>query len=78
MYNLGIIAGAVFLMPHLGVIGLALGVVLGALLHMAPSVSRRQNERFPFHFTLDFKNSSSAKSPQTDDFPGPWDWPSRK
>ncbi|MEK9173799.1 MAG: murein biosynthesis integral membrane protein MurJ, partial [Patescibacteria group bacterium] len=34
-YNLGIIFGVVFLTPSLGVVGLAWGVVLGAVLHMA-------------------------------------------
>lgn len=34
MYNLGIIFGAVFLVKFMGPIGLAWGVVLGALLHM--------------------------------------------
>ncbi len=34
MYNLGIIAGILFLAPYLGVTGVAIGVVFGALLHM--------------------------------------------
>ncbi len=34
-YNLGIIAGIVFLYPKFGLSGLAMGVVLGAFLHMA-------------------------------------------
>ncbi len=34
MYNLGIISGIVFLVPLLGVPGVALGVVVGAFLHM--------------------------------------------
>jgi putative peptidoglycan lipid II flippase len=33
-YNLGIIAGAVWLTPRYGILGLAYGVVLGALLHL--------------------------------------------
>ncbi len=33
-YNLGIIAGVVFLVPRFGYMGLAYGVVLGAFLHM--------------------------------------------
>ncbi|MDE1924945.1 MAG: hypothetical protein KGH79_02070 [Patescibacteria group bacterium] len=35
LYNLGIIFGAVFLYPHIGIAGLGWGVVLGALMHMA-------------------------------------------
>ncbi len=34
LYNLGIIAGVIFLVPLYGYIGLAYGVVLGAFLHM--------------------------------------------
>ncbi|MCX6811387.1 MAG: murein biosynthesis integral membrane protein MurJ [Candidatus Berkelbacteria bacterium] len=34
LYNLGIIAGAIFLTPKFGVYGLAMGVVFGAFLHM--------------------------------------------
>jgi len=34
MYNLGIIAGALYLVPWLGIYGLAWGVALGAFLHM--------------------------------------------
>lgn len=34
LYNIGIIIGAVFLYPRVGVAGLAWGVVLGALMHM--------------------------------------------
>jgi putative peptidoglycan lipid II flippase len=43
LYNLGIIAGAVWLVPYIGVSGLAWGVVLGAILHVGvqlPSVLR--------------------------------------
>ena len=35
LYNLGIIGGAVFLAPRFGVYGLAYGVVIGSLLHLA-------------------------------------------
>ena len=38
VYNLAIIAGAIFLVPVLGVYGLAWGVVAGALLHVAVQV----------------------------------------
>ena len=43
LYNLGIIAGAVFFVPYVGISGLAWGVVFGALLHVVvqfPSVLR--------------------------------------
>lgn len=38
MYNLSIIAGALLLAPQLGVYGLALGVVIGAFLHLLVQV----------------------------------------
>jgi putative peptidoglycan lipid II flippase len=34
MYNVGIIVGIIFFVPHFGLIGLAWGVVLGAFLHL--------------------------------------------
>lgn len=47
-YNLGIIAGAIFLTPRFGLIGLAFGVVAGAFLHMAVQL--------PAVFSLGFKH----------------------
>jgi putative peptidoglycan lipid II flippase len=38
LYNVGIIAGAVFLYPKIGISGLAWGVVFGALLHLGAQV----------------------------------------
>lgn len=38
LYNVGIIVGAVFLYPELGIAGLAWGVALGALLHVSAQV----------------------------------------
>ena len=35
LYNIGIILGIIFLFPHLGMAGIALGVVFGALLHVS-------------------------------------------
>ena len=34
LYNIGIIVGALFFVPHFGLVGLAYGVVLGAFLHL--------------------------------------------
>ncbi|MEI6627352.1 MAG: murein biosynthesis integral membrane protein MurJ, partial [bacterium] len=53
-YNVGIILGALYLAPSLGVIGLAWGVVLGAFFHMmiqiAPTFSVGFNYRFIFQW----------------------------
>lgn len=54
LYNVGIIFGALFLVPWIGPAGLAWGVVLGAFLHMLiqyPSVKISG-----FHFSLGFFN----------------------
>lgn len=47
LYNLGIIAGAVFFVPQIGVTGLAWGVVFGALLHVLV--------QFPSVFAVGFR-----------------------
>ena len=58
LYNLGIIAGVVFLYPALGLSGLAWGVVLGAALHLGiqvPAVFESgllPRFRFPVNFAL--------------------------
>lgn len=53
-YNMGIIGGIIFLVPRFGLSGLAVGVVVGAFLHMAiqlPSIIRLG---FPLGFTFVF------------------------
>lgn len=57
-YNLGIIAGALFLEPVLGLTGLAWGVVLGAFLHFAVQVPSVIQLGFNYRFILDFADSS--------------------
>jgi putative peptidoglycan lipid II flippase len=50
VYNLSIIAGGVLLGPHIGVMGLAVGVVVGAALHLlvqAPGLLRYSARYFP-------------------------------
>lgn len=49
-YNLGIIGGAIFLAPHVGVTGLAIGVVIGATAHLLvqlPMLFRYKQELWP-------------------------------
>ncbi|MCB9820584.1 hypothetical protein H6790_01410 [Candidatus Nomurabacteria bacterium] len=38
LYNLGIIIGALFIYPHFGIVGLAFGVVIGAIMHVGIQV----------------------------------------
>lgn len=54
MYNLGIICGALFLapMPSFGVYGLALGVVAGAILHLAVQIPWLIRARMPYSMGL--------------------------
>ncbi|HJN62684.1 MAG TPA: lipid II flippase MurJ [Candidatus Paceibacterota bacterium] len=57
LYNLGIIFGILFLYPSLGLMGLGLGVALGALMHLAIQIPVIiQTGFFPsFKFNLDLK-----------------------
>ncbi|MDD5165721.1 MAG: lipid II flippase MurJ, partial [Candidatus Pacebacteria bacterium] len=52
LYNLGIIAGTVFLYPIIGIPGLAIGVAIGALMHMGIQIPFLMSERLLPHFTL--------------------------
>ena len=55
-YNLGIIVGALFLVPHVGLIGLAWGVVIGALLHLLVQVPTLRHLGFRYRFILDWRD----------------------
>jgi putative peptidoglycan lipid II flippase len=62
-YNIGIIIGALFFVKSMGPIGLAWGVVLGAILHMLvqlPAV-RHSGFHFNFEFISAFKNPDVRK-----------------
>ncbi len=69
-YNLGIIAGIVFLYPLLGLAGLGLGVILGALLHFGIqipyilSIGMLPKLRFPIKFSF-IKNIVLTSLPRT-------------
>ncbi len=55
-YNLGIIIGAVFLTKYFGPRGLALGVVLGSLLHLLIQVPEAYRCGLRFKFDFDWRN----------------------
>jgi len=61
MYNLGIIIGALFLVPYLGIIGLAWGVVLGAALHMLIQYPAVKISGFRYKYIFEPKNSHLRK-----------------
>ena len=56
VYNLGMILGIVFLTPRYGIYGPAIGVSIGAALHLLIQVPLLFNLDFPFRFTLDFRD----------------------
>src|SRR3989344_1170188 len=58
VYNLGIIFGIVFLSPTLGILGPALGVVLGAFLHMLIQIPLALRLGFRFTLSFDFGHPS--------------------
>ncbi len=55
-YNLGIILGAVFLSPSIGIFGPAYGVLLGALLHLLVQIPGLFSLRMPFRPSVDVRN----------------------
>lgn len=68
VYNAGIIAGVVFGYPILGIPGLAIGVVIGAFLHMGIQIPFMIHERLMPVFTLKI-NWSDIKNIMTTTFP---------
>jgi putative peptidoglycan lipid II flippase len=54
-YNLGIILGIVFLTPILGIYGPAIGVVLGAVIHLLIQLPLARHLGFRFTFSLNWK-----------------------
>lgn len=59
-YNIGIIAGA-FTKPWLGVYGLVLGTLFGALLHLMPRLFAIMKSPFAYHFALNLKDQHFLK-----------------
>lgn len=56
MYNLGIIIGIVFFVPKLGIVGLAWGVVLGAILHLLIQISVLLKVGFKYYNIFDISD----------------------
>lgn len=61
LYNLGLIIGILFLVPHFGLYGLGLGVILGALLHFLIQVPAAYVSGFSYRRILNFKNYNLKK-----------------
>ena len=60
-YNIGIIIGALYLVPLWGIYGLAWGVVLGAAAHMAVQLPALVQLGFKYRFKFDIKNPRVIK-----------------
>ncbi len=57
-YNVGIIIGAVFIAPQIGPAGLAIGVVLGALLHLLIQIPILRKSGFKYNALLNLKDKN--------------------
>jgi putative peptidoglycan lipid II flippase len=58
LYNIGIIFGALFLVPRFGIMGLAWGVVLGSFCHFLVQLPALFKLGFRYHFFIDWKDKS--------------------
>lgn len=56
LYNLGIIIGIVFLVPAFGITGVAIGSVLGAVLHVLVQIPSTLGTGFRYQAVLDLKH----------------------
>jgi putative peptidoglycan lipid II flippase len=56
LYNIAIIGGALLLGPSLGVEGLAIGVVVGSVLHLGVQIVPMIRERFTLSFGIDLSD----------------------
>lgn len=62
LYNLGIIGGALFLSPKLGITGVAIGTVLGAFFHMLMRAIDAYFSGFRFNLNFNFKTPEFKKT----------------
>lgn len=61
-YNLGIIGGALFLSPTMGIVGVAIGTVIGALFHLLSRVVDALLSGFRFQLNWKFKTPEFKKT----------------
>ncbi len=61
MYNLGIIIGALVLVPHMGPKGLAWGVILGALMHLLIQLPTLFRHGFKYRPVINFSDKYMKK-----------------
>ncbi len=61
LYNLGIIMGIIFLAPASGILGVTLGVILGAFLHMIIQIPSAISSGFSYKPTFNLKDPKIKK-----------------
>ncbi len=61
LYNIAIIGGALLLGPSLGAEGLAIGVVVGSLLHLGVQILPMVRERFRLSFEVDLSDPAARQ-----------------
>ncbi|HEY5730207.1 MAG TPA: murein biosynthesis integral membrane protein MurJ [Anaerolineales bacterium] len=61
MYQLGIIFGAIFLAPSMGVYGLAWGVVIGAVFYLLIQIPSLLKQRGAYTFSLELHNPNTRQ-----------------
>ena len=61
LYNVGIILGAIVLYPRLGMLGLVLGTLFGAILHLSVRLLPLKKEKYHFKTRLDFRFTPEIK-----------------
>lgn len=62
LYNLGIIGGTIFLSPQFGIIGVAIGTVIGAGLHLLTRMADAFISGFRFKINFQFKTPEFKKT----------------
>lgn len=62
MYNVGIIIGILFFVPKFGLVGLAFGVVFGALLHLLIQIPAFLHSGFKYRPVFDLKSPGIKKT----------------
>ncbi|OGY47496.1 MAG: murein biosynthesis integral membrane protein MurJ [Candidatus Buchananbacteria bacterium RIFCSPHIGHO2_02_FULL_38_8] len=61
LYNIGIIIGALFFVPFLGIYGLAWGVALGSFMHMIIQIPTTTALGYQYQWIIDLKNHGFSK-----------------
>lgn len=54
LYNFGIISGIIFLSPQFGILGVGMGVIIGAFLHLAIQIPSAFTCGFRYYFKINF------------------------